>query len=164
MWSPHVIPSLQPFFLLPLPPFSLFLRAAGHAATRLRATGSPISLSLPLRRLRGELERRRSRPLHLGMSALPPPTTETDSGQRRTHARFLAIKGAGKTSSPRTSRFTKPNPSSSDHRACQPESKTANSRHQRSDPSTSTVVASASMEMEQLTARFNDAVAVHGNN
>jgi hypothetical protein len=33
-----------------------------------------------------------------------------------------------------------------------------------SDPSTSTVVASASMEMEQLTARFNDAVAVHGNN
>nr|BAD68382.1 hypothetical protein [Oryza sativa Japonica Group] len=119
---------------------------------------------LPLRRLRGELERRRSRPLHLGMSALPPPTTETDSGQRRTHARFLAIKGAGKTSSPRTSRFTKPNPSSSDHRACQPESKTANSWHQRSDPSTSTAVASASMEMEQLTARFNDVVAVHGNN
>ncbi|BAS86924.1 Os03g0804250 [Oryza sativa Japonica Group] len=66
------------------------------------------------------------------MSALPPPTTETDSGQRRTHARFLAIKGASKTSSPRTSRFTKPNPSLSDHRACQPESKTVNSRHQRS--------------------------------
>uniref|UniRef100_A0A0D9ZEN0 Uncharacterized protein n=1 Tax=Oryza glumipatula TaxID=40148 RepID=A0A0D9ZEN0_9ORYZ len=77
------------------------------------------------------------------MSALPPPTTETDSGQRRTHARFLAIKGAGKTVQDR--QFSAP-------------------AVELSDPSTSTVVASASMEMEQLTARFNDAVAVNGNN
>uniref|UniRef100_A0A0D3FQD0 Uncharacterized protein n=1 Tax=Oryza barthii TaxID=65489 RepID=A0A0D3FQD0_9ORYZ len=99
------------------------------------------------------------------MSALPPPTTETDSA---THARALSCHKRSKQdviSSDITIHEAKPffiRSSSMPTRVqdCQLSAPAV----ELSDPSTSTVVASASMEMEQLTARFNDAVAVHGNN